>query len=234
MQYLKDTLATRKHFTHLKKILNESELEQVNTGTGRYYKSPTGELYPSATTVVGLMNEHSIKAWRKKVGHDEATRIATTAARRGTRFHQLCEDYINNDDIDVSSYNYNDAINFKMFKPFLDGYLDNVHLQETRLYSDYLRMAGTVDCVAEWKGKLSIVDFKTARKLKNKEYITNYFCQAAAYAIMYEERFNIPVSRIAILISVDDEEPQIFEEKRDNFVKQLLDVREQYRLKYNI
>ena len=95
-------------------------------------------------------------------------------------------------------------------------------------------MAGTVDCVAEYNGKLSIVDFKTARKLKDKNYITNYFCQAAAYAIMYEERFNIPVSRIVILISVDDEQPQIFEERRDNFVKKLLEVRGQYKERYGV
>ena len=232
--HLKDIIATRKHFTHLKKTLNEDILEQVNTDTGRYYKSPTGELYPSATTVVGLMNERSIKEWRQKVGQEEATRITTKAARRGTRFHQLCEDYINNVDIDHSAYDFNDVLNFKMFKPYLDTYLDNVHLQEVRLYSDYLRMAGTVDCVAEWKGKLAIVDFKTARKLKNKEYITNYFCQAASYAIMYEERFNIPVSRIVILISVDDEEPQMFEERRDNFVGKLLEVREQYKNRYGV
>jgi genome maintenance exonuclease 1 len=95
-------------------------------------------------------------------------------------------------------------------------------------------MAGTVDCVAEWKGKLSIIDFKTARKLKEKSYITNYFCQASAYAIMYEELFGIPVSRIVILISVDDEIPQVFEERRDNFVEPLLDIREQYRVKYGM
>jgi genome maintenance exonuclease 1 len=95
-------------------------------------------------------------------------------------------------------------------------------------------MAGTVDCVAEWKGKLSIIDFKTAKKLKNRDYILNYFCQATAYAIMYEERYNIPVPRIVILISVDNEPPQVFEERRDLFVKQLLDVRQQYRDRYNV
>lgn len=95
-------------------------------------------------------------------------------------------------------------------------------------------MAGTVDCVAEWKGKLAIIDFKTAKKAKNREYILNYFCQASAYAIMYEERYNIPVNRIVILISVDDEPPQVFEDYRNNFVKPLMDVREQYRQKCGV
>lgn len=230
----KDIIATRKHFTHLKKTLDQDLLEQVNTDTGRYYKTSTGALYPSVTTVTGLMNEKSIKEWRKKVGEEEANRISSTAARRGTRFHQLCEDYINNIDIDDTSYNFNDVLNFSQFKPILDEHIDNVHLQETRMYSDFLQIAGTVDCVAEWKGKLSIIDFKTARKLKNREYIKNYFCQASAYAIMYEERFQIPVSRIVILISVDDELPQIFECKRDNHVKELLEVRKLYRDRFGV
>jgi genome maintenance exonuclease 1 len=232
---LKDILAQRKHFTHLKKTLNEQqELEQVNTDTGRFYKAPSGELYPSVTTVTGLMSEDAIRAWRKKVGNDEANKISTAAATRGTRIHQLCEDYINNSDVDYSKYNFNDALNFAELKPELDRNIDNVHLQEVRLYSDYLKMAGTVDCVAEWKGKLSIIDFKTSRKLKNRDHILNYFCQASAYAIMYEERFNIPVSRIVILISVDNEPPQIFEDRRDYYVKDLLHWREVYRTRNGI
>jgi len=186
------------------------------------------------TTVTGLMSLDAIKKWRAIVGNEEANRISSKAATRGTRIHQLCEDYLNNDDIDASKYSFNDAINFEQLKPELDRNIDNIRLQEKRLYSDYLKMAGTVDCVAEWKGKLAIIDFKTAKKAKNREYILNYFCQAAAYAIMYEERFNIPVGRIVILISVDDEPPQIFEEYRNNFVKPLMDIREQYRVKYGV
>jgi len=230
---LQTLLKNRKSFTKLNLTLDDT-LEQVNTDSGRYYKTPAGVLYPSVTTVTGLMGLEGIKAWRKKVGDEEANRISSKAASRGTRIHQLCEDYLNNADIDVSKYDYNDALNFEVFKPLLDNNLDNIHLQETRMYSDYLKMAGTVDCVAEWKGKLAIVDFKTARKAKNREYITNYFCQASAYAIMYEERFNIPVNRIVILISVDNDEPQIFEDKRDYYVPELLKVREQYRQQYGI
>jgi len=209
-------------------------LEQVNTDTGRFYKTPTGELYPSVTTVTGLFGKDAIKQWRARVGDEEANRVSSQAATRGTRIHQLCEDYLNNDDIDSSKYTLDDVENFKELKPELDNNIDNIHLQEQRLYSDYLKIAGTVDCVAEWKGKLSIVDFKTARKAKNRDYILNYFCQATAYAIMYEERFNIPVSRIVILISVDNEPPQIFEDRRDNYIKPLIDIREKYRIKYGV
>ena len=232
---LKDILAQRKHFTHLKKIPeNEVVLEQVNTDTGRYYKTPTGATYPSVTTVTGLMSEKAIQEWRRRVGEEEANRISSTAATRGTRIHQLLENYIDNAEIDVDKYSFNDTLNFQSIKPLIDNNIDNVYAQETRLYSDYLQMAGTVDCVAEWKGKLSIIDFKTSRKHKNREYITNYFCQASAYAVMFEERYNIPINRIVILISVDNEEPQFFEERRDLYIKQLMDVRQQYKDRYNV
>jgi genome maintenance exonuclease 1 len=180
------------------------------------------------------MGADAIKQWRARVGNEEANRISSAATTRGTRIHQLCEDYLNNDDIDAGKYTLNDAFNFKNLKPELDANIDNIHLQEVRLYSDYLKMAGTVDCVAEWKGKLAIIDFKTAKKTKNREYILNYFCQASAYAIMYEERYNIPVSKIVLLISVDDELPQVFEDYRNNYVKPLMDIREQYRLKFGV
>ena len=232
---LKDILAQRKHFTHLKKIPeNEVLLEQVNTDSGRYYKTPAGDLYPSVTTVTGIMSKKDIMEWRKRVGEEEANKISSKATIRGTRMHKLFEDYIDNADIDVSKYDFNDTINFNTIKPLIDANLDNVHLQEVRLYSDYLKMAGTVDCVAEWKGKLSIIDFKTATKHKNRDYITNYFCQASAYAIMYEERYQIPINRIVILISVDGDEPQCFEERRDSFTNKLLEVRNLYKDMYNV
>lgn len=232
---LNSILNNRKSFTKVNLSLDDFDvLEQVNTDTGRYYKTPTGVLYPSVTTVTGLMNEKSIKEWRQKVGNEEANKISSKAAVRGTRMHTLFENYVDNADIDVEKYNYNDSLNFSAIKPLIDDNIDNVHLQETRLYSDFLQMAGTVDCVAEWKGKLSVIDFKTSTRHKNRDYITNYFCQASAYAIMFEERFKIPVSRIVILISVDGDEPQYFEDRRDAYIDQLLEVRKQYKERYGV
>jgi len=232
---LNSILNNRKSFTKVNLSLDNFDvLEQVNTDTGRYYKTPTGVLYPSVTTVTGLMNEKSIKEWRQKVGNEEANKISSKAAVRGTRMHTLFENYVDNADIDVEKYNYNDSLNFSAIKPLIDDNIDNVHLQETRLYSDFLQMAGTVDCVAEWKGKLSVIDFKTSTRHKNRDYITNYFCQASAYAIMFEERFKIPVSRIVILISVDGDEPQYFEDRRDAYIDQLLEVRKQYKERYGV
>jgi len=227
-------LDSRKSFTKVLRNHEISELEQINTDSGRYYKTPAGALYPSATTVVGFLGKEAIEKWKKRVGAEEAERISNKAATRGTRMHTLCEDYINGDPINPSEYDWNDQFQFKMLRRHLDACVDNVHMQEVRLYSDYLKLAGTVDLVAEYNGRLSIIDFKTSKKLKEEKWILNYFCQATAYAIMYEELTGIPVPQIVIMIMVDDEEPQIFVKKRNDYVKDLLDIREKYRLTYNV
>jgi len=123
---------------------------------------------------------------------------------------------------------------FNNIKPIIDESIDNVVMQECPLYSDYLMVAGTVDCIAEWNGKLSIIDFKTSRKTKKKEWIENYFMQTAAYAVMFEERTKVPVSQLVILITVDDEDPQVFIEKRDDWIWKFVFAREEYRKKYNV
>lgn len=222
-----------KIFNHLNRNNEIPGLEQVNTDSGRYYKSPNGKLYPSVTTVTGLMNAESIKRWRQSVGEEEAKRIVSKAASRGTRIHTICEHYIANN-YDPTQYSIIDRDTFDPLRKIIDEHIDNIHMQEVRLYSDYLEMAGTVDCIAEFAGRLSIIDFKTARKAKNREYIQNYFCQATAYAIMYEELTGIPVPNIVILISVDDDYPQIFTDKRDYHVKPLLEIRKKYKEIYNV
>jgi genome maintenance exonuclease 1 len=222
-----------KIFQHTNQILSE-KVEQINTDSGRFYQTPTGARYPSATTVIGLLTKDAIMEWRRRVGSEEANKISSKASSRGTRVHKICEDHINNKDVFNMKYSLIDLESFSRIRKVLDEKIDNIRIQEVKMYSDYLEMAGTVDCVAEYDGKLSIIDFKTAMKPKEKNYITNYFCQASAYAIMYEERTGIPISQIVIIISVDDEEPQIFIEKRDNYVGKLMEVRQQYRDKYGV
>ena len=124
---------------------------------------------------------------------------------------------------------------FTQIKNTLDEHVDNIHMQEERLYSKFLELAGTVDLVAEYDGKLSIIDFKTSTKIKDVKYIKGYLMQASAYAIMYEELTEIPVSQTVIIIAVDDEPaPQIFIQKRDDWVGPLLDTRQKYKAKYGI
>jgi genome maintenance exonuclease 1 len=114
------------------------------------------------------------------------------------------------------------------FSPLLHG-VDNVHALETPLYSDHLQVAGTVDCIAEYKGKLSVVDFKTSSRIKSKKDIHSYFMQCAAYSVAFEERTGISVPRLVILMAVDNEEPLVFVEKRDAWIGKFIEMREEFR-----
>lgn len=213
------------HFYHVKLDREVPKLQQVNEDGTRYYVTPEGNKYPSVTTVLSEYNRKAIFEWRKRVGEEEANRISRTASSRGTRIHTLCEKYLNNEEPIFKTPL--DKEMFGRFKHVLHR-INNIHVQETKMYSDHLRIAGTVDCVGEFDNKLSVIDFKTSSKLKYKDDIKNYFMQASAYAIMFEERFKIPVSQTVIAIAVEDEESQVFIEKRDAYVKDLLYYRDLY------
>lgn len=174
-------------------------------------------MYPSVTTITGLYNKKEILEWRQRVGEQEANRISTKASGRGTRVHKICEDYMNND---FHSLRYMpDALAmFQSIRPILDEHVNNIHAIEATLYSDHLRVAGTVDCIAEYDGKLSIIDFKTSSKPKTEDKIVNYFMQCSAYAVAYEEFTGIPVSRLAVIFAVDSDHPQVFIKKRDDYI----------------
>jgi CRISPR/Cas system-associated exonuclease Cas4 (RecB family) len=211
-------------FNH-EKQLNDFAQDKTVPGVGRKYYTETGAAYPSVTTVLGVLSRDSIKAWRKRVGNEEANKISGQAATRGTKIHLLCEKVLDNEEIDTSKLSLLDLEIWNEFKPLLNR-INNIHAQEIALYSDHLRLAGRVDCIAEFDGKLSIIDFKTSKKPKKKEWIENYFAQAAAYSIMYEERTGIPINRSVIMIAVEGDDPQIFIERRDNFVPLLLKARD--------
>lgn len=202
-------------------ILNY-KIQQINEEGKRTYLTPSGNKYPSITTVMSHMKADVIREWRQRVGNEEANRISTKATTRGTALHTVCEKYIDNQEEfgKVSP----DALDlFKMIKPVLDKSIDNVYCQETRLYSDYIGVAGTVDCVAEFNGRLSIVDFKTARKIKPRKWITDYFMQTSGYAVMFEEITSIPISQVVIIMA-SEEGHEVFIEKRDDWIEPLIDA----------
>ena len=213
------------HFNHVQLDREAPKLQQVNEDGTRYYVTPEGNKYPSVTTVLSEYNRKAIFEWRRSIGEEQANKITRTASSRGTRIHTLCESYLNNQEPDFKTPL--DKEMFNRFKPVLHR-IDNIHAQEVRMYSDHLRMAGTVDCIGKFDNKLSVIDFKTSSKVKNKDYIANYFMQTSAYAIMFEERFKIPVSQIVVAIAVEDSEPQVFIEKRDAYVQDLLYYRDLY------
>lgn len=203
------------------------QLKQVNTENGRRYVTPSGTQYPSVTTILSHKSKPYIQAWRKRIGEKEADKISRRATTRGTKIHKLCEDILNNELTEDTNLNYIDKEMFRKFRPLLDD-IDNIRAIEAKMYSDHLRLAGQVDCIAEYNGKLSVIDFKTSMKPKSRSQCENYFIQCSAYAIMFEERTGIPVSQSVILMAVEGEEPIVHVEKRDNYVEKLLNARDSY------
>jgi genome maintenance exonuclease 1 len=211
-------------------LRNPIQIEELKATTGtdgnRVYHTPDGKLYPSVTTVLSAHTKKGILDWRERVGEEEANRVSRKAAFRGTRFHTLAEKYLQNE-LSGGDFSLMDYEMFKVAQPVLDR-IDNIHAQESTLWSHHLRLAGRVDCIAEFDGKLSVIDFKTARREKDEEHIQHYYMQAAAYAIMFEERTKIPINRLVIAIVVEDGFMQVFESRRDKHVNSLLYYRDLY------
>lgn len=225
------TLASSPKFNHVGFARGSRplpKLSQITAADGsRVYATEDGLAYPSVTTVLSAENREVIAEWRDRVGAEEANRISGRATRRGTKLHTYTEHYLQND---TGFFNDIDLITQELFRDFKSVLepINNIHCQETKLYSHYLKLAGTVDCIAEYNGRLSVIDFKTASKPKKKDWIHSYFMQCAAYAIMYEELTGIPVPQLVVLIAVEDEQPQVFIEKRNTWAKPLIDARKRF------
>ena len=216
-------------FTH--KSVQLDELTTQTLDGKRFYATPEGKLYPSVTTVMSILNKDAIMEWRRRVGEEQANKISSRAARRGTKLHTVCENYLQNKDV---SKTMPDTMSlFKSIKPIIDKYIDNVYAIEAPLYSHHLRVGGRVDCIAEYDGKLAIIDYKTSSRQKDESQIQNYFMQCAAYAVMFEERTAIPVSRIAIVMAVENDNPLLFVKKRDDYIDQFISLRKQYQQKFD-
>ena len=193
-------------------------IREDNTDKGRLYRLESGKSFPSVTTVLDWNKKDSLIEWRKRVGEEEANRISRSAANRGTKLHAVCETYLQNEPLDFKKLNFLTIDLFKSIQPILDERLDDVLAIELQMYSEHLGLAGTVDCVAKFDGKNSIIDFKTSSKPKKQEWIDNYFMQTACYAVMFEERTGIPIPNLVILIAVEASEPQLFIQKRNDWV----------------
>ena len=179
------------------------KLLQENLDGTRVYVTPSGDRYPSVTTVLSDYGKEAILEWRKKVGEEKANEISRKATTRGTSVHKALELYLKNEDVSSLEMLPNVKSLFVRMKQELDGKVNNIHCLEDKLFSHKLKLAGTVDCIAEHNGILSVIDFKTSIRLKKKENIENYFMQGAAYASMFTEMTSIPITQVVILIGVD-------------------------------
>ena len=205
-------------FIHEKIEIGYEDLEVENGENGRRYLSPDGHKFPSITTVLGVLNKASIAAWRARVGEEEANKVSHRASTRGTAVHDIVEKYLDNEELPDVLPHITASLNR----------IGKIFAQESPLYSRHLGVAGRVDCVGEYDGVPSIIDFKTSKKIKKKEWISSYFMQAAAYAIMWEERTGMPITNLVIIMDVDNESPQTFVEHRDNWTEKLFETIELY------
>ena len=221
------TINRNKIFSHRHIDVGYKDLTAETTDTGRTYNAPNGKSYPSVTTVLSILTEDSIRSWRNRIGEEQADIVSGKASRRGTKVHSIVEKYLNNEE--TSKFMPHVQQSLENLKPILNEHVGYIFGLEVALYSDHLGIAGRCDCVAQFNGVPSIIDFKTSRYIKKKEKISNYFAQGAAYAIMWEERTGMVIPNVVVIMDVDHEKPLVFVEHRDNYTKLLKDTIDEYR-----
>ena len=207
------------------------ELPPISATTSdgvRLYETPEGNKYPSITTILSVRNKSGLTEWRKRVGDKVANHVMHKAAARGTSVHHMCEDYLNNENIDHHQKNFLPWCLFTQLQKVLTN-IDNIHAQEAGLYSDKYKVAGRVDCIAEYNGVLSIIDFKTSTKERNDEWNENYYIQCSAYAEMYGEMTGTEIDQIVILCVTEDGTVQEFVKEKYDYLDALVETATEWR-----
>ena len=204
--------------------INFKQAELIEKDNAHFYQTPTGEIYPSITTILHetMANEkkESLQNWKEQ--EIAADYITQEAATIGTETHKLIENHINEvrqtDDVRLLS-----VAHFNNLIPFLQK-INNVHGTELRLYSNAMKLAGTSDCIASYDGELSIIDYKTKRSNQKEEWMTDHFIQGTAYAQMFKELTGIEVKQVVILVSSEKNSRMEFVKNTEDY-KDLLTQR---------
>lgn len=203
------------------------QLRDEMTDRGRIYVTPEGNRYPSVTTVLSAGTDHTwLEKWKARVGEDEVKRVQIRASIRGSAVHELAEHYLKNNPDYKKGHMPSNIDSFNRIRPYLDKHIGLIAGLEIPLYSDTLRVAGRSDCVAKWDGVWSIIDFKTSKKIKTKENITNYFLQESCYAEMFYERTGMRIPQIVTVMTVDHEDAIIFVEKAEDYIDEFKKIRD--------
>ena len=212
-----------KLFTHVSVSCNIPTLTRKNENGSRVYYDQNDNRYESVTHVVG--HEDDLTRWRESVGYDVADYISRRATTLGSKLHEMVERHLLNK-TQTERHLFANA-HFNNIRPLVNK-IDNIHGVELRLCSKNLGLAGTADCIADFNGKLSIIDFKTSSKKKKEEWIQKYFWQATAYSLMFEELTNKKAKQIVILMTAEDGTLEEFIRDRDDYVQELYDVIERF------
>ena len=201
----------------------------------RVYSTPEGKFYPSITTVISnnAKKQAGLAKWRARVGKEKAAAISTRSASRGTAFHSITEDYLNKC-LDIDQYKDHPlpVVMFEQTKKTLDR-ISNIYLQEAALYSDNLEVAGRVDCIAEFDGVLSIIDFKTSAEPKRELYLYDYFVQETAYACCLQELYGITVKQLVTIVACENGETQVVTKPpKKEYLLKLIQYIDEYQNRY--
>ena len=218
-------------FKHTQPTGDLPPLKAKNVDGKRFYEHiTTGEKYPSITSVLSIRQKEGLIKWRQRVGEEVANHVMITSANRGTAVHNMVEDHLNNIDINnVEKYKkqFLPRMMFQVLKPVLNN-INNISLQEAQMFSSNYTVAGRCDCIAEYEGELSVIDFKTSKGEKEEDWIENYFIQGAAYAEMYEEHFGTPINQIVILVVTEEGTTQIFKKNKQEYLPKLKEAIESF------
>tara|TARA_A100001201_G_scaffold89209_2_gene78148 strand:+ start:1832 stop:2515 length:684 start_codon:yes stop_codon:yes gene_type:complete len=202
--------------------LGDLELEKKETNGIRLYNLPDGQWVPSITSVTSFYNRQIFAKWRERVGIEEANRITKKATARGTDFHEAVEVYMRNQELDWNQFKPATQFMFHHARPYLDK-INNIHAIERTLYSQYLGLAGRVDCIAEYEGELAVIDFKTSEKIKPEKWLENYFVQETFYAAAYYELTGIPVTKLITIMVTPGGDVKVFDKRnKGDYIKLLV------------
>ena len=220
-------------FNHVPVALPPLETKTVNKK--RYYITPEGEEYPSITTVLSSRDKKGLTEWRKRVGDEVANYVSGKAASRGTKVHHMCEDYLNNMVTRFPSKwekHKKDFLPYCIFTQLKEKVLqniDDIYALEVGLYSDKYKVAGRVDCVSEYNGVPSVIDFKTSTKERKDDWNENYYIQGSAYAEMFQERTGVVIDQVVILVVTEDGTVQEFVKCKHDYLDALTETVTEWR-----
>ena len=210
------------NFKHNIQLSENLEIKSSENNGIRTYRTPEGNFF-SVTTVTGWEKRNFFAEWRKK-NKEESKRVWS----RGTFIHSLCEKYVKNEQIDLSLIDENERNLFELLLPEIDK-IEEIFAIESLLWGTITGLAGRVDCIGKYKGKTCVIDFKGSTKPKRKEDIENYFLQATAYCLLWQERTGVPINNIVIMIATETGDLQVFEEKAIKYIPKLIECIEKFK-----
>lgn len=215
-------------FNHIKHDIARPFVKMLDTEKGHYYETNNGKIYPSITTMIHAFPNPGIERWKSTTPNWKE--IGDSSMAVGTMMHEIAESYLNNQKtvktLADDKYEKDPWELFEVLKPHLDEHINNIHATETKLYSDTLELAGTVDLVAEYDGELSIIDFKNSRKPKVPSYIkqAKYYEQGSAYSQMWKECTGMEVKQVVIIVVSWDNKVRAFKVNAEEYMSSLWDM----------